>query len=65
MERTPTRFVTGISASAELFDVLGVAPRIGRGFHGGEDAQGVERVAVLSDALWREPVPIPRSSGNR
>ena len=54
MERAPTRYVTGISASTELFDVLGVAPRIGRGFRTGEDAQGVERVAVLSDALWRE-----------
>ena len=54
MERAPTRFVSGIAASTELFDVLGVAPRLGRGFHADEDGQGVERVAVLSDALWRE-----------
>ncbi len=54
VERGPTRFVSGIASSTELFDVLGVAPRIGRGFHAGEDAQSAERVAVLSDALWRE-----------
>ena len=54
MDRAPTRFVSGIASSTELFDVLGVAPRIGRGFHAGEDGQGVERVAILSDALWRE-----------
>ena len=36
MEGAPTKFVTGIAASTELFDVLGVKPRIGRGFHPGE-----------------------------
>ena len=54
VENAPTKFVTGIASSTELFDVLGVPPRVGRGFKPGEDAQGTERVAVLSDALWRE-----------
>ena len=53
-EGAPTRFVPGIASSTELFDVLGVKPRVGRGFQAGEDGRGVQRVAVLSDALWRE-----------
>lgn len=54
VEGAPTKFVPGIASSTELFDVLGVPPRIGRGFQSGEDGQGVERVVILSDALWRE-----------
>ena len=54
IENAPTRFVSGFTATTELFDVLGVKPRLGRGFAPGEDAQGTPRVVVLSDALWRE-----------
>jgi predicted permease len=50
----PTRFVPAIAASSELFEVLGRAPRLGRGFQKGEDAPGAAGVAVLSDAFWRE-----------
>ena len=54
VDGAPTKFVPGIASSTELFDVLGVQPRIGRGFQAGEDGQGAERVVILSDALWRE-----------
>ena len=50
----PTRLVPGISASYELFDVLGARPALGRGFQAGDDRQGADPVAVLSYGLWRE-----------
>ena len=50
----PARLVPGISSSAELFDVLGARPALGRGFQAGDDAPGAEPVAVLSHGLWRE-----------
>jgi putative ABC transport system permease protein len=50
----PTRFVPGISASHELFDVLGARPALGRGFQTGDDRQGADPVAVLSHGLWQE-----------
>jgi hypothetical protein len=39
--------------SASLFDVLGVAPTIGRGFRQGEDRATAPKVAILSHALWQ------------
>ena len=54
VDNAPTRFAPGFATTTEIFDVLGVKPRLGRGFAAGEDAQGAERVAVLSDGLWRE-----------
>ncbi|HKG92444.1 MAG TPA: ABC transporter permease [Gemmatimonadaceae bacterium] len=45
--------VRGAGASAGLFEVLGVKPRIGRTFSAAEDRPGAEKVVVLSDALWR------------
>ncbi|MDF2773550.1 MAG: permease [Geminicoccaceae bacterium] len=51
---SPTRLVPGIATSAELFDVLGARPLIGRTFQKGEDAQGAEPVAVVSYGLWQE-----------
>ena len=50
----PTRLVPGIATSAELFDVLGARPLIGRGFRTGDDAQGAEPVAVISYGLWKD-----------
>ena len=43
----------GLTASADLFRVLGVVPALGRGFAEGEDQPGHEAVAVISDALWK------------
>jgi predicted permease len=43
----------GITCTANLFDLLGVPPVLGRGFAAGEDQPGKNRVVVLSDGLWR------------
>lgn len=40
-------------ASANLFDVLGARPLLGRTFHRGEDRPGAEPVVVLSWAAWQ------------
>jgi putative ABC transport system permease protein len=45
--------VPGVSATANLFQVLGVPPVLGRGFATGEDQPGGNRVVVLSDRLWK------------
>ena len=45
--------VTSIPTTANLFDVLGVRPALGRGFAPGEDEPGRAPVAVLSDGFWR------------
>ncbi len=45
--------VQGISATPELFDLLGVQPRLGRGFLPQESEEGKNHVIILSDALWR------------
>lgn len=42
----------GNYASANLFEVLGVHPVLGRGFTADEEAKR-ERVVILSDALWK------------
>ena len=44
--------VRGIRASSSLFTVLGVPPALGRVFTQAEDDRQ-ERVAVVSDAVWR------------
>jgi putative ABC transport system permease protein len=43
----------GFRVSANFFDVLRVAPRLGRTFVNGEDEPGRGHVAILSAALWR------------
>jgi predicted permease len=48
----PQRVRVGI-ASASLFDVLRVAPVLGRVFTANEEELGNDRVVVLSHALWR------------
>ena len=50
----PARLIPGVSGSAELFDVLGTRPLLGRGFRTGDDEEGAERVAVLSYGIWQE-----------
>lgn len=44
--------VVGVG-SAELFDVLGARPLLGRTFEPGEDRPGAEPVVVLSHGLWQ------------
>jgi len=38
--------------SADLLDLLGVAPTLGRGFAEGEDQEAAERTLILSHATW-------------
>ena len=61
----PARLVPGILASAELFDVLGARPVLGRTFQKGDDVQGAEPVAVLSHGLWQELGGKPDVVGTR
>jgi predicted permease len=42
-----------VAASPSLFDVLGVAPVLGRAFTDAEATEGNDRVAVLSHTLWQ------------
>jgi predicted permease len=44
----------GSFVSANMFDIVGVRPMIGRGFRAGEDTPGGGKVAVLSYSMWRE-----------
>ena len=45
--------VGGAIVNANFFDVLGVAPAIGRGFLPTDEGPGAPRAAILSNALWR------------
>ncbi len=45
--------VMATAASHELFELLGTAPLLGRAYDAAADAPGGERVAVLSEGLWR------------
>ena len=45
--------VNAIVATANMFDVLGVHPRIGRAYNADEDRPNVAPVVVISDGLWR------------
>jgi putative ABC transport system permease protein len=45
--------LNGARVSASIFRVLGVTPRLGRGFLDEEDPEGHDQVAVISDSLWK------------
>ncbi|HEU4387243.1 MAG TPA: ABC transporter permease, partial [Blastocatellia bacterium] len=46
-------YVTGLRVSEGIFRVLGVYPALGRPFAKEDDTPGSDRVAILSDGLWR------------
>jgi putative ABC transport system permease protein len=50
---TPER-VVGDRVTHNFFSVFGVAPMLGRTFARSEDQPGSERVAVLSERVWRQ-----------
>lgn len=59
------RVLPGISASSELFEVLGVRAALGRAFKPGDDRLGVDPIAVLSHELWKEMGGDPSVLGRR
>jgi putative ABC transport system permease protein len=52
VQGTPEK-VLGMKASAEIFDVFGVKPLLGRFFAAADDRPGAPMVAVLSYAAWQ------------
>ena len=50
----PGRATQWLRVSANLFDVLGVPPALGRMFHPDEELGAQHRVVVISHALWRD-----------
>ena len=50
----PARLVPAVQVSAEFFNVLGARPMLGRAIQAGDDAKGVDPVAVISFGLWQE-----------
>jgi predicted permease len=62
----PAEQVTGLAATANFFELLGVQPSLGRGFAPGEDEPGKPRVTVLTHRAWvrryaADPTVIGRS----
>jgi putative ABC transport system permease protein len=58
--------VIGYRFSANMLQVLGVAPRLGRGFTAADDAPGAPKVVILSHGLWerrygRDPAIVGRA----
>jgi putative ABC transport system permease protein len=51
-DREPER-VPAMSTSANFFQVVGVAPALGRGFLPEEETKGKNRVVVISHGLWQ------------
>ncbi len=49
----PTR-LRGTPVSAEIFDVLGVRPELGRAFRAEENEPGAGAVVVLSHSVWQQ-----------
>ncbi len=50
----PAERLSGQKVSADFFRTLGISPALGRDFVAGDDLPNVARVAILSDALWRQ-----------
>ena len=46
--------ISGGRASANLFDVLGIVPQLGRTFLPQEDTPGNDQVVMLTDSFWRD-----------
>jgi predicted permease len=46
--------ISGGRASANLFDVLGIAPELGRTFLPEEDTPGKDHVVMLTNSFWRD-----------
>jgi putative ABC transport system permease protein len=53
MAGEPPVFVGGARVSAELFDLLGIRPALGRSFRPGEDGPTREPLVILGHSLWQ------------
>jgi len=53
--------VRGAIVSSTFFPVLGVQPKLGRGFTFQEDQSGHDQVVILADSLWRRRYQADRS----
>jgi putative ABC transport system permease protein len=51
--REQPEHLRGLQLTAQMFQVLGVSPMLGRTFNADEDQPGRERVVVLSHRLWQ------------
>lgn len=60
-----TDMVPTTVASAELFDVVGAHPYLGRTFLPGEDRPGAEPVVVVSHGFWRQELGADRDAVGR
>jgi len=45
--------ISGAAVTGDFFDVMGVAPQLGRTLRAGEDQPGAHRVVVLGHQLWQ------------
>jgi putative ABC transport system permease protein len=54
VDGAPSRLVSGLSASAELFQVLGASAALGTTFQATDDVRGAHPVTVLSHGMWQE-----------
>jgi putative ABC transport system permease protein len=45
--------ITAVPVSANLFEVLGVNPALGRTFRGDEETPGRDQIVILSHGLWQ------------
>ena len=53
--------ISGLQVSADVFDLLGVTPLVGRTFVQGDDEPGRDRVVLLGYALWQRRFGADRS----
>ena len=62
---SPSQLVGYTTASAELFDVLGARPALGRAFEPNDEVKGAEAVAVVSYGLYEQLGGTPAVLGTR
>jgi predicted permease len=52
-ENGAPRYLSSAAVSGDFFEVLGVAPQLGRALRPADDVAGAENVLVLTHALWQ------------
>jgi predicted permease len=53
LDAGPARRIKASETSAQFLEVLGVTPRLGRGFAPDQDVPGKDQIVLISDRLWR------------